>query len=125
MPKWSQRAESPASSSTCVKNAMTSWRVRSSIAEMRDGSSLPKAALRTAIHAIERALGQRRPIVHLRKVRRDHHFWRGTLLQDHAQQRRRLIIRQMAALSADTPLQRRRIRAVPQERRVVIGLEHE
>ena len=41
MPRCSQRAGSPASSSTWVRNAITSWRVRSSISRMRAGSSLP------------------------------------------------------------------------------------
>ena len=47
MPRCSQRAGSPASSSTWVRNAMTSWRVVASISRMRAGSSLPAAAART------------------------------------------------------------------------------
>jgi hypothetical protein len=41
IPRCSHRAGAPASSSTWVKNAITSWRVVASIASIRAGSSLP------------------------------------------------------------------------------------
>ena len=48
MPRCSQRAGSPASSSTWVRKAITSWRVRSSCSRMRAALSLPAALARTA-----------------------------------------------------------------------------
>lgn len=47
IPRCSHRAGSPASSSTCVRNAIMSCRVVCSIVEIRSGSSLPAAAART------------------------------------------------------------------------------
>ena len=53
IPRCSQRAGSPASSSTCVRNAITSWRVCSSILRIRSGTSLPLArdSTRSAVPA--------------------------------------------------------------------------
>jgi hypothetical protein len=49
IPRWSQRAGSPASCSTWVRNAITSWRVVASISRIFAGSSLPAARSRTVL----------------------------------------------------------------------------
>ena len=69
MPRCSQRASSPASSSTWVRKAITSWRVRSSISRMRAGSSLPARALAHARGGARRGPCPRAPSPRRRRAR--------------------------------------------------------